>query len=99
MTPPKSFENGVFQGKTEASIQGIAEGLDAVRSNMARLPCEKHTLAMKSLMVHGYIRWIIVVMILSGVGYLYDRILTLTERAATLTTQMIEVVDKLKTVP
>ena len=34
----KTFENGVFQGKTEATMEGIAQSMDMLREEVSKRP-------------------------------------------------------------
>ena len=60
----KTFENGVFQGKTEATMDGIAQSLDMLREEVSKRPCVIHGEQISALRATQRYQWALMVLVI-----------------------------------
>ena len=64
----KSFENGFAQGKTEATLEGIADSVDAIFGKLDRLPCSEHWGLLSSLKTSQKYLWALMLVVFGTVA-------------------------------
>ena len=74
----KSYEQGLRNGKTDATLQGIAESIDRIWDFLHDLPCVAHTEDIGALKQASRDRWALMILALSGLGGIVGIILAVT---------------------
>ena len=64
----KTYENGFAQGKTAASLEGIAKAQDAIFDKLNHLPCTEHFGSLSALKAHCKYMWILMCLVLGAIG-------------------------------
>ena len=64
----KTFENGFAQGKTEASLEGIAKSQDAIFEWLHGLPCEARWGYISSLRAGQKYLWALMFLLVGAIG-------------------------------
>lgn len=77
MTPePDAYEQGLRNGMTEASLEGIAEALDRIESRLDCLPCAEHGRIVSAIRASVRYQWALILLVLSAIGGLTALIFT-----------------------
>ena len=65
-----SFELGKLEGRTDASIEGLAHSLDDIRGFLRHLRCDEHHASLRSLTTHTRIHWGLFVGVAVALGWI-----------------------------
>lgn len=65
---PDAYEQGLRNGKTEASLEGIAEAVDRIESRLDCLPCTEHGRIVSSIRAAVRYQWALILLVLSAIG-------------------------------
>ena len=64
----KTFENGFAQGRTDASLEGIADAVDEIKQRLNRLPCSERWGHISSLQTAQKYLWALMFFLVAAFG-------------------------------